>query len=517
MIPTRNPLRSCAVSIALLLAAWLTILPPVDAQDLLKRRADWGMGLRPPADAGGATVAVVRPGGAAERAGVRVQDRLLSVNGVSAADPAAFLRTYRALRGGDAARFEVARGNERLVLSFASDPLAQEKIAGVTVEYGSVVSDRGHRVRTVVTRPEGVAGRLPAIVFIPWLSCSPIEHPRPNEDGWMRMLHEAAASSGALMMRVEKPGVGDSEGPPCGQNALDDDLAAYRAGIRAALARADVDPNRLVLFGGSIGAALAPVLAAEFPVRGLIVTGGFSRTWLEHMLGNERRRLVLLGKSPSEINAAMRGFATLYDLYLNEKLTPAEVLARKPELKPLWTNGPEHQYGRHVRYFHGVQALDVEGAWAQVKVPTLIVWGEHDWIMGREDQDRIVQIVSARDPKLVQLRVIEKMNHHFDVYPSPKAAFEEEGGKYTREPAQLIARWIKEQAARQFARDARSEPLELRRVRPREPRHHLVGKARALGDRGFPIAHAPRVVDAIAVEVVSVGQLAVRQPRQQRG
>ena len=41
-----------------------------------------------------------------------------------------------------------------------------------------------------------------------------------------------------------------------------------------------------------------------------------------------------------------------------------------------------------MRYYQQVQALDVEGAWERVAVPTLIVWGEYDWIMGRDEAER---------------------------------------------------------------------------------------------------------------------------------
>ena len=58
---------------------------------------------------------------------------------------------------------------------------------------------------------------------------------------------------------------------------------------------------------------MAPILAQEFAVRGIIVTGGFARTWYEHMLDIERRRLTLSGAKASEVNAAMKGFAEFYD------------------------------------------------------------------------------------------------------------------------------------------------------------------------------------------------------------
>ena len=50
--------------------------------------------------------------------------------------------------------------------------------------YESVRSPLGYRVRTVVTRPHAAAaGRLPAILFIPWLSCDPVERAEPGNDG----------------------------------------------------------------------------------------------------------------------------------------------------------------------------------------------------------------------------------------------------------------------------------------------------------------------------------------------
>jgi len=424
--------------------ALFTVLSGASAQNDLKRRADLGMGVAPPADASGANVVVVRSNGAAARAGIQANDRLLSVNGVPATNADAFLRRYRALRGGDPATFEIARGAERLSLPVVAEPLPMEAIAGVDVRYESLLTERGHRVRVVVTRPQGMTGRLPAVVFIPWLSCSPVEHPRPGDDGWIRMLHDLARLARAVLVRVEKPGVGDSEGPPCDQTSLDDDLAAFRAAIRSTLKRGDVDPARVALFGGSIGGGLAPVLATEFPVAGVIAAGGFSRTWLEHLLDHERRKLRLQGKSPSEINNAMRGFGEFYSVYLNERLTPAEVLTRKPHLKSLWTEGTDGQYGRAARYFHGVHALDVEGAWARLKVPALVLWGEYDWMMSRGDHERATEIAAQRDPSSARFEVIAGMNHHFDVFANARDAFEEENGRYTEAPARLIARWLAE-------------------------------------------------------------------------
>jgi pimeloyl-ACP methyl ester carboxylesterase len=320
--------------------------------------------------------------------------------------------------------------------------LPYEQIAGRVVEYGSVVSARSARVRTVTTRPPNAAGRLPLIAFVPWLSCDSIESPRGATDGWSRMLHTVASSVEAVFVRVDKPGVGDSEGD-CSRTALEDDLAAYRAAIRVALERPDVDASRLTLFGGSIGGAFAPLLAGEFKVHSIAVAGGFSRTWSEHILGHERRRLTVSGATPAAVNSAMRGFVDFYALYLDSHLTPVEVLARRPDLKPLWYDAPDHQYGRHARYFQEVQAQNVEAAWDAVRVPTLVVWGEYDWIMGRADQERIVEIVNAHAPALARLVVVPGMNHHFERFATPVEAFREKDGTYATDATATIVDWLR--------------------------------------------------------------------------
>lgn len=321
--------------------------------------------------------------------------------------------------------------------------LPEEKVEGVDIRYGEVRTAKGYRVRTYISRPRGAVGRLPVAVFIPWLSCDAVENPRNLKDGWSFMLRVAMRDAGMQVVRIEKPGVGDSEGPSCGDTDLEDDMAAFRAGIRAALDDPGADPARFYLIGGSVGGALAPVLAREFHPRAIAVSGGFTRTWLEHMLDIERRRLVLSGAAPRDVNAAMRAFSGFYDETLNRGRTPAQAIAAHPEWKPFWYDEPARQYGRAMRYYQQLQALDVEGAWSEVAVPTLVIWGEFDWIMGREEAERAAQVVRARDPSLVTYLARPGMNHHFMVYPDAKAAFDEKGGRFDEGAARALAQWLR--------------------------------------------------------------------------
>ena len=77
---------------------------------------------------------------------------------------------------------------------------------------------------------------------------------------------------GAALMMVEFPGYGRSEGSPSQQSITAAMLKAYD--ILAA--RPDIDENRIVLMGRSIGAGAACQLAARRPTRGVILVSPFT-------------------------------------------------------------------------------------------------------------------------------------------------------------------------------------------------------------------------------------------------
>jgi len=107
-----------------------------------------------------------------------------------------------------------------------------------------------------------------------------------------------------------------------------------------------IDPRRVYMLGFSNGGGFAPLVAGDAPVRGYMVFSGWYKSWLEHMMELERRRMKLSGLSEAEINGRMKKYASFYDLYLNRKLTPGEIVSRQPELKAIWYDEPSRQYVR---------------------------------------------------------------------------------------------------------------------------------------------------------------------------
>lgn len=412
-------------------------------QEPLRRRAHWGASISPPTKERGALVRRVEPNSPAEKAGLKAGDVILKMNGVELQNPITYDATYRAVRAGDKVNLRVLREGKSFDLEFVPAPLLMETIKGVEVRYESVVTDKGHRLRTIITKPVNQAGRLPTLLFVQWLSCDSIESPLGPNDGWSKTLHALAAKSGFVLVRVERPGLGDSLGPACAQSDLLTDMAGYRAALRALKKYDFVDSNNLFLLGGSLGGALAPVIAQGENVRGLIVSGGFTKTWYEHMLEIERRRLELVGRTPAEINESMRGYSEFYSMYLNQKLTPAEVIRQRPRLAALWDDQPEHQYGRPAAFFHQVQELNIEAAWAQTEVPVLIIYGEYDWIMSRQDQELAAGIINRQHPGRAKLVIIPRMDHNLDIYESMQKAFAGEGASFDEGVPDMMIQWLK--------------------------------------------------------------------------
>jgi pimeloyl-ACP methyl ester carboxylesterase len=319
---------------------------------------------------------------------------------------------------------------------------APETYSKSDVIYDSVRDIRQQRVRVIVTRPRAGHGNFPAIFVAGWLSCDSIEAPASTDDASGKVFRMLAELPGFVTVRVDKPGVGDSEGV-CKETDFNTELSAYRAAFRSLSRYPFIDRNNVFVLGISNGGGFAPLVAEDAPVRGYVIDGGWVKSWFEHMMEIERRRFELSGNTPGEVNQRVRSTARLYEYFLIEGQRPADLLARHPELRPTWAgDDDDHLYGRPIAFYQQLQQLNLEGAWARVRVPTLVLHGQYDWIMSRDDHERIAALVNRNLPGAAQFIELPATGHTFEHYANQQAAFEFKASPFDPGPGRIIGDWL---------------------------------------------------------------------------
>jgi len=326
----------------------------------------------------------------------------------------------------------------------------RETYPNVDVIYDSVIAPDGKRLRTIITKPRQAKGKLPVIFVAGWLSCDSVEAPANTKDASGLVFRGLAQVPGFSLFRVDKQGVGDSEGV-CAETDFDSELAGYRAAFRALKNYDFIETDRVYVLGISNGGGFAPLVpetdAEQRQVRGYLSIGGWAKTWFEHMLEIERRRFVLTGKSPAEVTDLMKSAATLYYEWLIKGRSIDDIVKEQPQLAELWPEGKDHAhlYGRPLAFYQQLQKLNLAAAWSHVDVATYALRGEFDWIMSREDAGLIASYVNA-NRQLAFSYEVPQMGHTFQHYLSVADAFKGKEAPFDPKVIGVLVEWLKHEA-----------------------------------------------------------------------
>jgi pimeloyl-ACP methyl ester carboxylesterase len=302
-----------------------------------------------------------------------------------------------------------------VAVSSTGQSLKREQFRNAEVQYGWVNNSAGQKLRTFVTKPKNAAGEVPLIFFVGWLSCDSMEYPDANtSDGFGILLRRLIDESGYATVRMDKPGVGESQGD-CSNADFKSEISGWQAAFDSIVKYDFIDPGKIIVLGMSNGGGFSPMAAQGRPVRGYVSAGSWGRTWYEHMIDLERRRLLEAGKSPAEVNSSVKEFIDFYNLYLMKGFTPGQVMAQHPEWKSLWYDAPNGQYGRPAAFYQQLQELNLGELWEKVPVPVLVIRGSADNIMSRADAEAIARTVNQAHPGNARYEQIENMTHGFTV------------------------------------------------------------------------------------------------------
>jgi len=365
----------------------------------------------------GALITGFTPNSPAERAGLRVGDVVVGIGGrhiVEAADAPPMLR---ALRVGSAQPITVNRGGRAVHLVYTPEEWPRERAPDFDIWYASVATNSGRR-RIIVTHPRDHA-RHPAVLLVGGIGCFSVDSPA-GIDAYRDLMYHLTRH-GYATVRVEKSGVGDSQGAPCASVDFETELAGYAAALRALKRYSFVDSARIFVFGHSIGGIEGPLLIARDssgpPVRGIAVLSTVGISWYEYELANSRRQRRLSGESPDSIEQSMQRKARCAFRLLMARESSAAIVASEPECKPYFV------YPASDAYMQQVAAINLGTTWSAVRAPVLVMYAGSDFITSRDEHLQLVDAINAMHPGNAAFADVPGMDHHLTAEPSQQAAF----------------------------------------------------------------------------------------------
>jgi pimeloyl-ACP methyl ester carboxylesterase len=361
----------------------------------------------------GLKVSRVFPGGSGEKLGLKADDVLTLVNGQRLTDPAKLVALVKTLHRGD--KIEVRYLHDGKVTT-ASAPLAErprQTEQNLDVIYDQVQS-LNKRIRVIITKPKG-EGKFPTLFLIGGIGSYSVDAPFSSMP--YGNVIGPIANAGYVTVRIDKPGQGDSEGPADYKNlSFNVEADAYLQALRLAKTLPCVDPNKIVIYGHSMGGCFAPVVASEEPVKAVIANGTLFKSFTEYMLENTRRQAELSQTPEDQLDSDQKQLDALMYFVFDLSETPASVIKNHPELaafaKQTFSDGETYS-GVGIPFFRELNHINLPKAWSGVKADVLALYGENDFLSGRDDHERIAAYVNKLRPGTAEFKLLPLTDHVF--------------------------------------------------------------------------------------------------------
>ncbi len=348
---------------------------------------------------------------------LRAGDVILSLDGAPASLPT-IVATVGALPVGKTVILEILRDGARVDRSLTLAERPRDPGGDKYEVIYSDVTSNGHRMRTIISRPRD-PGRHPAVLFIQGFA--PISYDYALDGpGLDAPILLDLARSGFVTMRVEKPGVGDSEGGPFANVDFVTETDVYRQALLQLKGLDSVDPANVFIFGHSMGGAFGPVLASEIPVKGMVVYGIESRTWHEYLLDTVRYQGLLAGKSYAEVDDAVRRNSRVMELVFQDHVAPDRIKSEHPELSATVDETfPGGLFNAKTSEFWSqLENTNFASHWARCNTHVLAVHGSSDFVSYQVDHQLVADIVNSVHPGWGKVAVAPGSDHLFNDWPT---------------------------------------------------------------------------------------------------
>jgi pimeloyl-ACP methyl ester carboxylesterase len=280
-------------------------------------------------------------------------------------------------------RFEIPAAGLIVVRDDASSVAIRAQTSRNPTDSDVRIVANGFTLAGTVTTPPAVAGRLraPGIVLIGGSGSVDRDETVAGIQIFTQ-LAGALAKDGAVVLRYDKRGVGQSGGRTEAAT-LDDYADDAIAAVKWLEKRPDVDSRRIIVVGHSEGAAVALLAAArENDIRGVVSIAGPGIKGDQLILQQQQHLLDRSSMSDADKQAKID---------LQKKIEAAVLSGTGWEGIP-----PELRKQADVPWFRSFLAYDPARVLAKVKQPLLIIQGDLDTQVPKDQADKLADLARAR-------------------------------------------------------------------------------------------------------------------------
>lgn len=376
--------------------------------------------------------------------GLAQGDIVYSIDGKQVGSPQEAVAIVSGIPVGSRFEVRLVRSRQHQTLSLTMLEKPRDKGPNYEVIYDHVVS-HGRRIRTMVSKPTK-PGKHPVFFLIQGLGNFSLDNPIGT--GAYADIIKPFVDEGWVTVRVDKPGQGDSEGGPTADEDFDAELDCYRQALKAIKKYDFVDPDRIFIFGHSMGGCFGPIVASEEKVAGIAVYGTVLKTWTEYWLENVRRQQLLGGANYVQVHDNLQNISRFMHYLLKERLSPETIKERHPDLQSTVNqNVPDgkHMSTRTLEFWRQLDSKNFASYWERVDAHVLAMWGENEFISTKEDHGMIAEIVNSKRQGTAEFVIVKESDHGF--FRTTSAAdshrkWGQPGSEFNPEVLRLLKEWF---------------------------------------------------------------------------
>lgn len=336
-------------------------------------------------DTKGVCLDKISPNSSAALASFQSGDVLVSINNKPIENVQQFIPSLKQFKAGEKVHFTYYRNGKKYRTNMTFQEFPKMKSNAYDIVYGSVKASNNH-LRTIITKPKG-GGRFPAVVIVQGLGCVTIDSPAYR---FSKNIADSLTRHGIVVMQIEKTGMGDSKGSPCRECTFEEEVEGYRQGLKALKKLPYVQADQTFMFGFSMGGVIAPIIASETSVKGIIAYGTVGRNWLEYEIENTRRQAEMANLPYDEIGNRMQTKEKALHYLMVEKMNTQDIIAKHPETAPYL------RYPQHNKYLQSVGGLNMAAYWLKTDAHVFAIHGEADFVSFAKDHELIAKMVNSR-------------------------------------------------------------------------------------------------------------------------